>query len=159
MATTRTKVACCVFSIVFSLSMQGLNMYISNKSKEKNTSFRYYELEDGTYQANEEVKHSAAITWVLVERINEYGNKELCIVNRDGINVLTNEFLGEINFAGDIPFSEDVSILSVANIEPYINQFGIKELYSAKYFESLIEAISENYEWHKDKVLEIKISY
>lgn len=157
--TTKTRVTCCAISIGVLLSMQGLNAYISNKSEGKNTSFKYYELEDGTYQANEEVKHSAAITWVLVERINGYGNKELCIANRDGINVLTNEFIGEISFAGEIPFSEDASILSVANIEPYLNQFGIKELYSAKYFESLIEAILETYEWHQDKVLEIKISY
>ena len=156
--TTKTRVTCYAIAVGVSLSMQGLNMYISNKSEQKNTTFKYYELEDGTYQANEEVKHSAAITWILVERINQDGNKELCIANIDGINVLTNEYIGEINFAGEIPFSEDASILSVTNIEPYIDQFGVKELYSAEYFEALIEAILENYKWHKEKVLEIKVS-
>lgn len=156
--TTKTSITCCAISISVLLGLNGLNMYIDNKNEQKNTSFKYYELDDGTYQANEEVKHSAAIQWVLVERINEDGNKELCIANREGINVLTNEFIGEINFAGDIPFSKEESILSVTNIAPYMEQFGIKELYSAEYFEALIEAISENYEWHKGKVLEIKMS-
>ena len=156
--STKTRVTCCAISIGVLLSAQGLNAFISHIRDQENTEFDYYKLADGSYQANEEVKHSAAITWVLVERINEEGHKELCIANRDGINVLTNKFIGEINFAGDIPFSEDGSILSVSNLEPYINQFGIKELYSAQYFESLIEAILETYEWHKEKVLEIKIS-
>ncbi|MCH5166587.1 MAG: hypothetical protein J1F35_01720 [Erysipelotrichales bacterium] len=157
--TERTKKDLTYVAIAISvgLAWQGFTWHMDYKQDQKNSEFKYYKLADGTYQANEEVKHSAAVKWVLVERINQEGNKELCIANRDGINVLTNEFVGEINFAGETPFSQDESILSVVNIEPYIEQFGTKEYYSAQYFEALIDAILESYEWHKEKVLEIKI--
>lgn len=121
-----------------------------------NTKFEYYRSEDGTYHATSEVKYDVVKTYYLVERVNELGEKELCITNKYGTNMMNNEFIGDINIADHTPFSTDEFILNVENLEPYLEQFEIKELYTPDDLKNMINVISENYNWHDGKVLTIQ---
>ena len=88
----------------------------------------------------------------LVEKKDESGKLSLHIVNKDGVDILTNEFISNIHEVEGCLISVDEDIYSVAKMEDYL-EGEETELFSPDAIRDMLLVISQNFDWHDSKIL------
>ncbi|MDE5630097.1 MAG: hypothetical protein K2I70_00705 [Bacilli bacterium] len=117
-----------------------------------NNSFDYSMDEEGNVSVFGEIKSSVLKECYLVERKDEIGKLELSIINKDGIDILTNKFVTNIHDVDGCIISVDENILSVFKMSDYYMSDEDK-LLSVDDIRELIIIIGEDFPWHNYKVL------
>lgn len=118
-------------------------------------SFSYETDSQGQTIASGHVKHEVASKWLLVELRNVDGEHELVVINKEGVNVLTGKFVSEIHVIDDSLVSLEEDVIYIENLSPYLIDTERQDFYNSYDLERIIDLISENYTWHKEKVLKI----
>nr|MDE6141433.1 hypothetical protein [Bacilli bacterium] len=108
--------------------------------------------EEGNVSVFGEIKSSVLKECYLVERKDEIGKLELSIINKDGIDILTNKFVTNIHDVDGCIISVDENILSVFKMSDYYMSDEDK-LLSVDDIRELIIIIGEDFPWHNYKVL------
>lgn len=113
-----------------------------------------YEEDNVDYIALGSVDYSTVSKWFIVEVKNGKSNT-LRIINEDGIDVLNKEEVTTIYELDDTFVSLDENILNIESLSDYLTEEDEEKLFTPNDINNLIELISTNYNWHKEKILKI----
>lgn len=136
---------------VANLITQSANIY---DAFTENKSFNY-EVDNDELSVTGNVKYSVVSKWFLVEVKENNELNSIRIVNEDGVDVLTDEKVTTIYKLEDSYVSLDDFVLNLESLATYLVGDYEKKLYSAVDVKNLIDLISINYNWHRDKTLKI----
>lgn len=114
-----------------------------------------YELNNDDLEVSGRVKRDVALSWFLVEGKKDNGESQLSVINKDGIDVLTNEFVTEVHKIDDSFVSLDENILSMEKFSSYLMGDEDLEYYTPDDIVRIINLIANNYNWHTEKTLKI----
>lgn len=142
------KIGCISASIV---GLINLGITIADEVT-ANRSFEYIVDEEGNISVSGEIKSSILKECYLVERKDELGKLNLSIINKDGIDILTDEFVTSIHEVDGCIISVDDNIYSIAEMSDYYVSDEDK-LLTPDDVRNLILSISEDFPWHSYKVL------
>lgn len=117
-----------------------------------NNEFKYVIDESGNLEVTGELKSSALKKCFLVERKDEEGNIGLCVINKDGVDILTDEYVTSVHEVEGVLLSLDDNILSVKSMNDYLEGYE-DDLFSPEEIREMILAISQTFEWHEYKIL------
>lgn len=117
-----------------------------------NRNFSYTVDEEGNICVTGEIKTSLLNDCYLVEKKDENGKLGLSIINKDGIDILTNEFVTSIHEVDGCIISVDDDIYSVAKMSDFYVSDEDK-LLSPDDVRNIIMLIGQDFPWHNYKVL------
>lgn len=117
-----------------------------------NKSFNYSIDDEGNICVSGEIKSSVLNDCYLVERKDEMGKLGLSIINKDGVDILTNQFITSVHEVEGTLISVDEDVLSVAKLSDYYVSDEDK-LLSSDDIRELIIMIGNDFPWHSYKVL------
>lgn len=117
-----------------------------------NNEFQYVVDEEGNMEVTGELKLSALKKCYLVEKKDEEGNIGLCIINKDGVDILTDEYVTNVHEVEGVLLSLDDNIFSVKSMKDYLDGYE-DDLFSSEEIREMILAISQTFEWHEYKTL------
>lgn len=117
-----------------------------------NTNFEYNIDENGNLEVSGQIKSSVLNNCYLVERKDETGKLGLCVINKDGVDILNDEFVTSIHEVEGCLVSVDDNVYSVAKIGKYM-EIEEDKLFSSDDIREMLRVIGENFTWHEYKVL------
>lgn len=117
-----------------------------------NQSFNYSVDEEGNVCVTGEIKTSVLNNCFIVEKKDQNGKLGLSIINKDGIDILTNEFVTSIHEVDGCIISVDDDIYSVAKMSDFYVSDEDK-LLSPDDVRNIIMLIGQDFPWHNYKVL------
>lgn len=118
----------------------------------ENNSFEYNIDENGTLEVTGQIKSSILSKCYLVERKDEEGHLGLSIINKDGIDILTDEFVTSVHEVEGCVISVDEDIYSVHKMSDYYGEEDGR-LLSPDDVREILTIISKDFSWHEYKVL------
>lgn len=118
----------------------------------ENTRFEYKILENGTLEVTGQIKSSILSKCYLVERKDEEGKLGLSIINKDGVDILTDEFVTSVHEVEGCIISVDDDVYSVHKMSEYYGEEdGV--LLSPDDVREILAIIVKDFKWHEYKVL------
>lgn len=142
------KIGCISASIVGMINLAGL---VYNDANE-NTRFEYTIDDYGNLNVSGNIKSSVLSDYYLVERKDDNGKLSLCIINKDGLNILTGEFVTSVHEVDGCIVSVDEEIYSIDYMWKYLDDEE-DNLFNLDAIRDLLLIISQNFTWHEYKVL------
>lgn len=121
-------------------------------SYQNGRSFDYSVDEYGNVEVSGNLKISILREYFLVEKKDELGNLGLCIINKDGVDILTDEFVTSVHEVEGCLISVDDNILSVVKMSSYLEGYDI-DSFTPDDIRDMLRVIGETFEWHKEKTL------
>lgn len=114
-----------------------------------------YDVDDVVYTPSGQVKYSEACKWFLVEIKTSDEKFDLKVIDKNGFDVLKQEFITEIHEIDGTYLSLDEDVLYMESLANYLIDTEKQEYYAPKDIEAIIEMIKINYNWHRNKSLTI----
>lgn len=118
----------------------------------ENTSFEYSVDENGNLEVTGQIKSSVLSKCYLVERKDEKGNLGLSIINKDGVDILTDEFVTSVHEVEGCIISVDDDVYSVHKMSEYYGEEDGR-LLSPDDVREILVIIAKDFKWHEYKVL------
>ena len=118
----------------------------------ENTSFEYNVDENGNLEVTGQIKSSILSKCYLVERKDEKGNLRLSIINKDGVDILTDEFVTSVHEVEGCIISVDDDVYSVHKMSEYYGEEDGR-LLSPDDVREILVIIAKDFKWHEYKVL------